>query len=125
MRAIHLPVVDLPRTPVRALAFAAMHLPFPVAHAVLSRVVGGGRGGKMPSFFLDRQSGRGRTEVDWINGAVARAGAKAGIATPVNAVLTSTLTQLAEDSARHEGFRRKPHVLLAAIAAGTSSTNVG
>jgi 2-dehydropantoate 2-reductase len=118
MRAMRLPVVDLPRTPVRALAFAVEHLPFTVAQAVLSRVVGGGRGGKMPSFFLDLQSARGRTEVNWLNGAVVRAGARVGISTPVNSVLTVTLTQLAEDGRRREEYRREPEALLAAIAAG-------
>lgn len=115
MRALRLAVVDLPRTPVRALAFAVERLPTRLAQAVLSRVVGGGRGGKMPSFYLDMQSGRGRTEVDWLNGAIARAGARMSVATPVNATLTATLMRLAADVGQRSAYRRNPPALLREI----------
>jgi len=112
MRALRLAVVDLPRTPVRALAFVVERLPRGLAQAALSRVVGGGRGGKMPSFYLDLQSGRGRTEVDWLNGAIVRAGAGVGVATPINAALTATLMRLAGESSQHAAYRRNPSALL-------------
>jgi len=115
MRAQHLSPVDLPHTPVRALAFAVERLPVFLAQPALSPVVGGGRGGKMPSFYLDMQSGRGRTEVDWLNGAVVRAGIRLGVSTPVNAALTAVLLRISRDSQERECFRAHPSRLLAEI----------
>jgi len=45
-------VVNLPKIPVRALALA-MHMPSFLARPAMLKVVGGGRGGKMPSFYID------------------------------------------------------------------------
>ncbi len=64
MHAQGLHVVDLPATPVRLLAFAVRRLPLQISRPLLLRGVGGGRGGKMPSFYLDLHSGRGQSEVD-------------------------------------------------------------
>ena len=55
------------------------------------RAVGGGRGGKMPSFHIDLHTGRGKSEVEWLNGAVARYGIKFGVPAPVNQRLTAIL----------------------------------
>ncbi|MEX1071462.1 MAG: 2-dehydropantoate 2-reductase [Anaerolineales bacterium] len=94
MKAQKLQVVDLPKTPVRALAFAASRLPLAVARPLMGRSVGRGRGGKMPSLHIDLHSGKGRSEVDWLNGAVVRAGRQANVETPVNTLLVETLTEL-------------------------------
>ncbi|MCI0520255.1 MAG: 2-dehydropantoate 2-reductase, partial [Chloroflexi bacterium] len=93
MRARRIPVVDLPGVPVRALALAA-RLPAAIARPLMQRSVGKGRGGKMPSFHIDLHSGRGQSEVDYLNGAVARFGASVNIPTPVNRLLNETLLTL-------------------------------
>ena len=108
-------VTDLPGTPVRALAFAARHLPAAAARPLLARAVGGGRGAKMPSFYLDLESGRGKTEVDWLNGAVVRTGLSLGVPTPVNRTLTDILRRLAEGGLSRESYRQKPENLLSAL----------
>jgi 2-dehydropantoate 2-reductase len=95
MRALELPVIDLPGTPVRALAFAVQRLPLGLSRPILKKAVGGGRGGKMPSFYIDLQSGRGHTEVDYLNGAVVRYGKKTGVSTPVNDTLNQLMQALA------------------------------
>ncbi len=84
------PVVDLPGTPVRALA-ALVRLPDWVARPLLRRAVASGRGDKMPSFHIDWWSGRGRTEAPWLHGAVAAEGRRLGVATPICAGLTRLL----------------------------------
>lgn len=61
MRALGHRPVDLPGTPVRALAFAAQRLPRFVAQPALTRALGAGRGDKMPSFHIDLHSGRGQS----------------------------------------------------------------
>lgn len=107
-------VVDLPKTPARALAFAVQWLPAFVARPALARGVGAGRGGKMPSFHIDLHAsqGRGQTEVRWLNGAVARHGEPLGIATPVNRLLTETLEGLSAGRLDQADFRRQPNALL-------------
>ncbi len=115
MRAMSLAPVDLPGTPVRALAFAAEKLPRVIAQPVLTRKLGSGRGDKMPSFHIDLHSGRGTSEVEYLNGAVVRHGATVGVPTPVNAVLTRTLLALTDGTEDLERFRKKPDVLLALL----------
>ncbi len=115
MRAQDIRVVDLPGTPVRALAFAVRFLPTALSRPLLAKAVGGGRGGKMPSFHIDLHSGRGHSEVDYLNGAVARAGERRGIPTPVNRLLTETLLGLTRGEIPLEAYRRKPEKLLAML----------
>ena len=107
-------VVDLPGTPVRALALGTK-LPRFIAQPLLTKFLGSGRGDKMPSFHIDLHSGRGRTEVTWLNGAVVRAGAKFGVPTPVNKVLTDTLEGISSGDLDLEHFRKNPAALRALL----------
>ena len=106
------PLVDLPGTPARALGWAIRRLPDTLARPLLGRFVGAGRGAKMQSLNLDLQAGRSRTEVRWLNGAVAQHGAELGIATPVNTVLTETVEALAAGRLQLADFRHNPEALL-------------
>lgn len=114
MRANRLRVVDLPRLPVHLLALGTS-LPDFVARPLMLKAVGGGRGGKMPSFHIDLHSGRRRSEVDWLNGAVVRYGEKAGVPTPVNKLLTGTLLGLTCGEIPLTRFSRQPEKLLSLI----------
>lgn len=107
-------VVDLPGTPVRVLALAT-RLPRFIAQPALARVLGSGRGDKMPSFHIDLRSGRGRTEVTFLNGAVARGGTETGVPTPVNALLTDTLEALSAGTLPLNTYRHNPDALLAQL----------
>ncbi len=111
MQAQNIPVVDLPGTPVRALAFA-VSLPLWLSRPLLKRAAGSGRGGKMPSFHIDLHSGRGKTEVDYLHGAVVRAGERYHVPTPVNRFLTDTLTALTLAEISVEKYAHKPEELL-------------
>ncbi|MCC7119274.1 MAG: 2-dehydropantoate 2-reductase [Anaerolineales bacterium] len=114
MQAQNLEVVDLPNVPVRALAFAT-HLPLWLSQPVVARVAGGKRGNKMPSFHIDLHSGRGKSEVEYLNGAVARAGQKLGVPTPVNRALTNTLLDLTNQVIPLDAYAKQPEKLLAQI----------
>ncbi|MEW5941549.1 MAG: ketopantoate reductase C-terminal domain-containing protein, partial [Chloroflexota bacterium] len=103
--------VDLPKTPVRALTMAT-ELPLWLSRPLLRRAAGSGRGAKMPSFHIDLHSGRGKSEVDYLHGAVVRAGEKFGIATPVNKLLTETLLALTNKEIPLEEFAGQPEKLL-------------
>ena len=111
MEAQGIAVVDLPGTPVRALAYAT-RLPLWLSKPLLGRAAGAGRGGKMPSFHIDLHSGRGKSEVEYLHGAVVRAGEKFRVPTPVNRVLTETLLALTNQEIPLEEFAGKPEKLL-------------
>lgn len=115
MKAKGYRVVDLPGTPVRALAWATK-LPRFIAQPALTKALGAGRGDKMPSFHIDLHGGRGRTEVSFLNGAVARGGEQAGVPTPVNALLTDTLEALSAGELPLGAYRHDPDALLARLA---------
>jgi 2-dehydropantoate 2-reductase len=111
-----IPVVDLPGTQARALAFAT-RLPLWLSKPFLSRAAGSGRGGKMPSFYIDLHSGRGKSEVEYLHGAVVRAGEKFGVPTPVNKVLCDTLMALTRGENPLEEYAGQPEKLVALVEA--------
>jgi 2-dehydropantoate 2-reductase len=115
MSVLRIHSVDLPGTPVRALAFAVRSLPLSISKPMLKQAVGGGRGGKMPSFHIDLYSGRGKSEVNYLNGAVVRYGEKFGVPTPVNRLLNSTLMALTHGDISLETYKSQPEKLLASL----------
>jgi 2-dehydropantoate 2-reductase len=115
MDAQHIRAVDLPGTPVRALAFAVRTLPASVSRPLLKNAVGGGRGGKMPSFHIDLYAGRGLSEVDYLNGAVVRFGRQLNIPTPVNQLLNETLLALTSGEIPLDAYAQNPNKLIGKI----------
>jgi 2-dehydropantoate 2-reductase len=111
MAAQGIRVVDLPGTPVRLLALGMRCLPPPLSQPLVRRFAGKGRGEKMPSFHIDLHSHRGQSEVDFLNGAVVRFGARAGVLTPVNQVLNQTLLDLTHGIIPLDSFRHQPDKL--------------
>ena len=118
MDAQGIKVVDLPGTPVRALAFATK-LPTWLSKPFLSRAAGAGRGAKMPSFHIDLHAGRGKSEVEYLHGEVVRAGEKCNVPTPVNKVLTETLMALTNKEIPLDEFAHRPEKLLEKIPLNT------
>ena len=114
MKAQGLEVVDLPGTPVKLLAFATK-LPLWLSKPFLSRAAGSGRGAKMPSFHIDLYSGRGKSEVEYLHGAVVREGKKRNVPTPVNEWLTNTLLSLTNKEIPLEEYAGQPEKLLSKI----------
>ncbi len=111
MKGLGLRSVPLPGYPVPLLQ-AAMGVPESVARPLLERRISGGRGEKMPSLWEDLERGRSQSEVEVLNGAVAREGSRLGIPTPVNTLLTDVLLDLASGRRARSDFRRKPDALL-------------
>ncbi len=111
MQAQGIEVVDLPGTPVRALAFAT-RLPLWLSKPFLSRAAGAGRGDKMPSFHIDLHAGRSKSEVDYLHGEVVRAGKKFNVPTPVNKMLTETLLAMVKQEIPLNEFAKQPAKLL-------------
>jgi len=111
MRAGRIGVVNLPKTPVKLLVWAT-RLPVFIAQPLMVKFAGGGRGGKMPSFHIDLHAGRGKSEVEWLNGAVVRQGEKYGVSTPVNRALTEILSALTRGEIPLAEFSGQPEKLL-------------
>ncbi len=116
MKALGVKAVDLPRYPVRALQGLSA-LPTPVARMILAGRIAGGRGHKPPSLLLDLRAAKGRTEVDVLNGAVARAGRDLGIPTPVNTVFARVLDDIAHMPQLWAKYRERPQALCAEVEA--------
>jgi 2-dehydropantoate 2-reductase len=112
MRAMDIEVVDLPGMPVRLLAFAVQRLPLALSRPLLTRAVGGGRGGKMPSFHIDLNSGRGKSEVDYLNGEIVRQATHLGMSAPANSMLNDTLLALTSGELQRDAYTRQPDKFL-------------
>lgn len=116
MQRLGIVPVSLPRYPVRLLTGAMRHMPAPLLNPVLRRKVAGGRGGKPPSLQIGLAQGNPRSEGEFLYGAVARAGAEAGVDTPVNRALWETLRAIASGAAAWDEYRGKPEQLLKAVS---------
>jgi 2-dehydropantoate 2-reductase len=115
MEAQQIKVTDLPGTPVSMLSWLIKDFPPAFSRPLLVRSLGKGRGGKMPSFHIDLSSGRGVSEVDYLNGAVVRYGRRLGIPTPVNDCLNQTLQSLTRGEIPRGTFSHQPAKMLALI----------
>lgn len=130
MRAMSLRPVALPGAHVSAL-LAGLALPEAIGRPIVARAVAGARGGKLPSLRLHVRGGgagsgvtaaSGPTEARWLNGAVAEAGARVGVPTPVNAGLAALVDACATDPGRAAFFAGRPDRLAQALAThGTGS----
>jgi 2-dehydropantoate 2-reductase len=112
MDAKRLPVVALPRSPTRELDFALRYLPPRLYQPIIQRAVGRGRGDKKPSFHQDLSAGKQRTEVTFLNGAVACHAEGLGLRTPVNRMLTEILESIVTGRVGWEEYRGKPENLV-------------
>jgi len=115
MDAKRLPVVALPRTPTRYLSLALRWLPPKLYQPVIQRLVARGRGDKKPSFHQDLSAGKPRTEVGYLNGAVARHAETLGRSAPVNRALTETLEGIVAGRIAWAAYQGKPDKLAAEI----------
>ncbi len=104
--------VNLPGYPVRALALGVRRLPDALLQPLLARLVARGRGDKWPSLYYDVAGQTGRSEVTTLNGAVADAGRRLGVPTPINAALTEMVLRAAQ-----AGTPRDPDAARQALAA--------
>ena len=108
MRAHGISVIDIPGTPVKLFATIVEKFPLWTSKLILKKSITGGRGGKMPSFYLDLKSNRKKSEVDYLNGAVVRFGRDVNIPAPVNEKLTEVLTQLTLGDIPQMEFDHRP-----------------
>jgi 2-dehydropantoate 2-reductase len=112
MQKLNIPIIDLPGTPVRIMAFLMENLPSSLSRLIMKQAMARGRGGKMPSFFLDLQSGRNKSEVVFLNGAVARFAYDSGLSAPINHKLCELLMGIVEGEILPERYsHNKSHYI--------------
>jgi 2-dehydropantoate 2-reductase len=116
MKKMGIVPIDLPRYPVRALLGIAS-LPSPLARTLLANRIAGARGTKAPSLLLDLRGAKLQTEVDVLNGAVAAAGHRYGVPTPVNGVYCRVLEDIAHTPPLWAKYRERPETLEAEVVA--------
>jgi 2-dehydropantoate 2-reductase len=98
--------------PVPLVAPLLTNLPPPLLQPLLLRIIGNARGGKTPSLHIDLRRGRGKSEVDVLNGAICRAGARLGLHVPANQALHAALMALTRREVAWDHYRDKPERLL-------------
>jgi 2-dehydropantoate 2-reductase len=107
--------VNLPRYPAALLAVVMRRAPTRLIIPLLRRKIARGRGGKAPSLHIDLVRGHGRSEGEFLYGAVYCAAMEEGLPAPVNRGLWEILHGIADGSLAWEHFRRQPERLLAAV----------
>lgn len=111
MQKLNIEVVNLPGTPVRPWISAMTKFPEWLSRPLIARVLGSGRGDKLPSLHIDLYAGKKLNEVVFLNGAVVRFANANGLSAPVNTVLTQTLEGMALRVLPFERFNNHPEVL--------------
>ncbi len=105
MAAAQIRPVNVEKYPLGTAAPFLRYAPKAILRPVLRQIVGGARGGKMPSLFLDLERGKAENEIGWYNGAVVRTGERVGKPTPVNRCLTDIVQALARHPEQRDGWR--------------------
>ncbi|MFZ5919342.1 MAG: ketopantoate reductase family protein [Chloroflexota bacterium] len=115
MRHLGIGPVSLPGYAVPLFAWAMARLPGAALQPLFRRLVIGGRGGKMPSLHLDLARGKPRSEVGFLNGAVAAHGQALGLPAAVNRALASTLQAIVSGELSWDEFRGRPERFLSRL----------
>lgn len=117
MKKMNLVMVNLPGAPVKPWVKLMTQWPESVSRPLLARLLGAGRGGKMPSLHIDLYAGKKQSEVVFLNGAVVRFAEKYGLEAPVNQELTEVLTGMASGELPFERYNDHPERILEEIKA--------
>ena len=120
MRALGLRPMSLPGYSVPLFAWAISTLPAWLLRPILRKAIVGGRGGKMPSLHIDLSRGKGKSEVEYLNGAVVRHAQELGLDAPVNRALHAALMGIVQGEVPWEEYRGQPGRLLAVCSLGES-----
>jgi 2-dehydropantoate 2-reductase len=115
MAAAAIPALNMDKYPFATLAPLVRFAPKALIRPILRSQIGGARGGKLPSLHIDLHSGKGRSEVGWLNGAVACKGSEVGVVTPVNEALAGVLGNLVANPAEIGAWRGNHARLLHAV----------
>jgi 2-dehydropantoate 2-reductase len=114
MRKLKLEPRDLPGVKTNQLV-KALRLPDAMVKPILTKIVGGGRGNKLPSFHLDLTGGKEKNEVSFHNKTVADVGLDNDVSVPVNAALADILIGIARKEIDYQRYNGQPQRLVADV----------
>ncbi len=86
--------INLPGVPMKLLLWLMLKLPRKLSRIILAKLIGSGRGEKMPSFHIDLHSGQTTLESPYLNGAICRFGEQVDVPTQVNHFLSQMLSDM-------------------------------
>lgn len=116
MRGLEIPVAPIGGKPLPHLAWFVRRAPIWLSRQVVGRFVVRGRNSKMPSLYYDvHPEPRGKSEVGWLNGVVAREAERLRIPAPVNATLTEVIGDILRAPALRDHFSDHPERLLEVV----------
>lgn len=125
MAALGIRPTRLPDYPVPIYAGLARQLPEAWLYRIMAPRLARGRGDRLPGPAADLASGRSRTEIEFLNGAVAEAAAQAGIMAPVNAHLAQLVAAMAAGRRDRLDFAGKPGALLDELSPILGKVGIG
>lgn len=108
-------VINLPGSSAKRLKRAIRWMPESLLQPLLTRQVSKGRGEKMPSFQIDLANDKGKSEVLYHNGAIARHGREVKVATPINWALNRILLDIAQGKTEWGQFSGQPKELASEV----------
>jgi len=115
MRARGIRPVALPGYPVNLYALIVRALPRSIQGYVLSSPLAAARGERLPGPAVDMASGRARTEVEALHGAVAAEAELLGICAPICGALARLTAEMAAGSIPRDAFASDHDALVAAV----------
>lgn len=122
VQRLKLRLVALPGYPVPQLVRGLCTLPPRLAYPIFRRAILHRRGGRPSPLQHDLKKGRAKSEVTFLNGAVARAGAQVGVPTPINRALESILTAIARGEIEWSEYRGQTERLVQRARGGQRPT---
>lgn len=103
MEKLGIPILDLPGYPLQRLVRASRLPAFLVRPF---RKIGTSETGGMSSMWQDIRKGKGKTEIDSLNGAIVRRGKECGVPTPANAHVTRLVKELSSGDKPWDTYAR-------------------
>lgn len=113
MSKLDIAALNLVNFPAALLVGSAQTLPASVLRVVLANRVMRARGGKLPSLLMDLRAHRAHSEVTALNGGVALAAIRLGMAAPANSKVTEVISGVAAGTVAWDEYRGRPQKLLA------------
>jgi hypothetical protein len=116
-------VANMPGAPATVLAFLVRSLPLAFLQPLLRAQFASARGDKLPSLAVALRNHNPRTEVTWLNGAVAQTARSIDRLAPINHALALLVSDIASGRVPWEMYRHRPATLLAAIHAAKGNAH--
>lgn len=104
--------MDLPSFPVKFLSGALEKLPLRLVSPLIAARMRRARGEKLPSLFFDLEDPTRPTEIDHLNGSIAREGSRLEIPAPKQRALTDLFHRCRHDSELWHKIRKNPSLLM-------------